>query len=162
MRSTTSTPGIWTQQREMPERRPERGGLDRDVRVRVEQGVAEGRLEAGRSSPLIGCPRRRGELVELVEQARDLVGAVGIEVDGVIGPMAQEQEAELLGRHDLGDRVGGRAATLRGRHLLAADVEELVRDVQRRFALEHLAGDRLAIGRVSRRPWPGPCRSVRS
>src|SRR5437868_6484447 len=34
--------------------------------------------------------------------------------------------------------------TAEGRHLVAADVEELVGDVERRIALEHLAGDRIA------------------
>ena len=105
--------------------------------------------------------RRRRELVELVEQARDLVGPVGIEVDGVVGLGSQKQEAELLGRDDLGDRVRRGAAALGGRHLLAADVEELVGHVDRRLALEHLAGDRVATGRASRRPWTGPCRRVR-
>ena len=104
------------------------GRLRRDVRVRIEQRVAERRLVAGRQlAPDLATGRRGRELVELVEQARDLVGAVGIEVDGVVRPVAQEQEAELLGRHDLGDRVRGGAATLGGRHLLAADVQELVR-----------------------------------
>ena len=70
---------------------------------------------------------RGGERVEPVEQARDLVRAVRIEVDGVVGPRAQEQEAELLRGHDLGHRVGRGASPLGGRHLLAADVQELVR-----------------------------------
>jgi hypothetical protein len=49
----------------------------------------------------------------------------------------------LLGWDDLGDRVGRRTATLRGRHLAAADVHELVGDVERRLTLEHLARDRV-------------------
>ena len=128
----------------MAERGPEGGGLGSDVRVGIQERVAERRLVAGRQvAPDLAARRRRRELVELVEQARDLVRGLGIEVDGVVGPVAQEQEAQLLGRHDLGDLVGGSAAALGGRHLLAADVEELVREVERRLALEHLARDRV-------------------
>ena len=129
----------------MGEGRPERARLGGDVRVRVEQRVAERRLVARRDLALdLAAGGRRGEPVELVEQARDGVGPVRVELDRLVRARAQEQEAELLGRDDLGDRVGGRAAALRGRHLLAADVEELVRDVERRLALEHLARDRVA------------------
>ena len=161
--STTSTPGIWMSSARCANAGRNARGLGRDVRVRVEQRVAERRLVARRQLALDLAAGGRGrEPVELVEQARDRVGAVGIELDRVVRARAQEQEAELLRRDDLGDRVRGRAAALRGRHLLAADVEELVRDVERRLALEHLAGDRVATGRASRRPSRGPCRTARS
>ena len=128
----------------MAERRPEGGCLGGDVRVRVQQGVPEGRLVARRQLALDLAPgRRRRELVELVEEARDLVRALGVEVDGVVRAVTHEEEAELLRRDDLGDRVRGRATALGRRHLLAADVEELVGDVERRLALEHLARDRV-------------------
>ena len=56
------------------------------------------------------------------------------------------------GGQDLGHRVGGGAAALRGRHLAAADVEELVGEVERRLAVEDLAGDRVrAVARAAGR-----------
>ena len=62
----------------------------------------------------------------------------------MIGPRPQEQEAELFWRDDLDDLVGGGAAALGGRHLLAADVQELIGHVERWFTLEDLARDRVA------------------
>ena len=136
----------------MREGRPEAGGLGRDIRLAVEERVAERALEAGRDlAPDLLASGRRGEPVELVEQARHGVGLVGLEVDGGVRLRAQEEEPELLRRDDLDDLVGGGAAALGRRHLLAADVDELVRDVQRRLALEDLAGDRVgAITRAAR------------
>ena len=101
-----STPGIWISIARWAKAGRNAAGFGGDVRVRVEEGVAERRFVSGRQLALdLAAGRSRGELVELVEEPRDLVGAVGIEVDGVVRPMAQEQEAELLGRNDLGDRV---------------------------------------------------------
>ena len=129
----------------MAERGTERLRLRRDVRVAIQQRVGERARVAGRQVALDRLAGgRRGELVELVEQARHGVGPLRVEVDGVVRARAQEEEPELLGRDDLDDLVGGRAAPLGRRHLLAADVDELVRDVERRLALEHLAGDRVA------------------
>ena len=54
---------------------------------------------------------RGGDPVELVEEARDGV-ALGIELDGLVRPVAQEQEAQQLGRQDLRDLVRGRAGPL--------------------------------------------------
>ena len=133
------------EQREMAEGRPERLRLRRDVRVRIQQRVGERARVAGRQVALDRLAGGRGgELVELVEEARHGVGPLGVEVDRVVRARAQEEEPELLGRDDLDDLVGGRAAPLGRRHLLAADVDELVRDVQRRLPLEDLAGDRVA------------------
>src|SRR4029078_12260372 len=80
------------------------------------------------------------------EQTRYRVGPVRVELDRLVGPWPQEQEAELLRRDDRGDRVSSSSLSLRGRHLLAADVEELVRDVERWLALEDFAGDGIAAG----------------
>ena len=63
-------------------------------------------------------------------------------------PRPQEEEAELLRRHDLGDRVGRGARGPSTSTSSAADVQELVRHVERRLALEDLAGDR--VGPVAR------------
>ena len=145
IRAPTSTPGIWTSSARWAKAGRNSAGLGRDVGVRVEERVAERRLVARRQLALDLAPRgRRRELVELVEQPRDRVGAVRIELDRLVRTRSQEEEAQLLGRDDLGDRVGRRADALGGRHLLAADVEELVRHVERRLTLEHLAGDRVA------------------
>ena len=150
------------EQGEVRERRPEGRRLRRDVRGRIQERVPERRGVPGRELALhLATGGRGGELVELVEEPRDLVGPVGIEVDGVVGLRAKEEEPELLGRDDLGDRVRRGAATLRGRHLLAADVEELVREVERRLALEHLAGDRVGAVPRARRRSRGPCRTAR-
>ena len=133
------------EQSEMRECRAEqrRGGLD--VCVWVQQRVPERGLVAGRELALhLTTGRRGGELVELVEQARHRVGPVRVELDRLVGPWPQEQESELFRRDDLGDRVGSSPLSLGGRHLLAADVEELVRNVERWLALEHLAGDGVA------------------
>ena len=106
-RAATSTPGICRSIARWANAGPERGRLGRDIRGGIQQRVAERRLVAGRELALdLAAGGRGGELVELVEQARDLVGPGGIEVDRVIGLGAQEQEAELLRRHDLGDRRG--------------------------------------------------------
>ena len=59
-----------------------------------------------------------------------------------------EQEPRLLRRHDAADRVRGGPRPLRGRHLLAGDIQELVGEVERRLQLEHLAGD--GVGAVPR------------
>ena len=68
--------------------------------------MAEGGLVAGRDLALdLAAGRRRGELVELVEQARDGVGPSGSNSMAWFGPWPQEQEAELLGRDDLRDGV---------------------------------------------------------
>jgi hypothetical protein len=137
------------EQREMAERRPEPRRLGGDVGVRVEQRVAERVLEAGRDlTPDLPARGRRRESVELVVQPRHRVGPDRVEIDRVVRLGAEEEEAELLGLDHVDDLVGGRAEALRGRHLLAADVDELVGDVQRRLALEDLAGDR--VGAVAR------------
>ena len=100
--------GDLPEQGEVGEGRPEGGRLGRDVGVRVEQRVAEDRLEAGRQLALdLAAGGRGGEPVELVEQARDRVRPLGIELDRRVRPGPQEQEAELLGRDHLG-RSGGR------------------------------------------------------
>ena len=63
------------------------GGFGGDIRPRVEQRVPERGLVARRELALdLATGRRRGELVELVEQPRDRVGALGIEVDRVVRP----------------------------------------------------------------------------
>ena len=51
------------------------------------------------------------------------------------------QQAELLGRHHLGDLVRGGAPSLAAAHLPPADVQELVREVERRLAVKDLARD---------------------
>ena len=55
-----------------------------------------------------------------------------------------EEEPELLRRDHLDDLVRRRPSSFRSRHLLAADVDELIWHVERRLALEHLAGDGVA------------------
>ena len=141
------------EQREVSERRAERRRLGRHIGVRVEEGVPEGRLVTGRDLALdLPTGGRRRIPVELVEETRDGVGAFGRELDRLVRPWPDEEEPELLGRDDLDDRVSGGAASLGRRHLLAADVEELVRDVERRLAFEHLPGDRVgAIARTAGR-----------
>ena len=148
----TSAAGTWTRNARWENARPEGRRLGRDVGVGVAEGVAEDRREAGRQVALDLAPGGRGgEPVELVEQARDRVGALGVELDGVVRPGPDEERPELLRREDLDDLVGGGAAALGGRHLPAADVQELVRHVDRRLALEHLAGDRVgAVPRAAR------------
>jgi hypothetical protein len=60
----------------------------------------------------------------------------------------RNRKRSCSGRDHLDDLVGRHAAALGGGHLAAADVQELVRDVERRLALEDLAGDR--VGPVAR------------
>ncbi len=116
------------QQRQVGEGGAERGRLGRDVGRRVQQGVAERGLEPRRQLALdLAARGRGGEPVELVEQARDRVRPVRVELDRLVRARTQEQEAQLLGRDHLGDRMRGGAAALRRRHLAPADVEELVR-----------------------------------
>ncbi len=129
----------------MRECRSEQRRLGRDVCSRVQKRIPEGGVVPRRDLALdLTTGGGRRELVELVEQPRDRVGPVRVELDRLVGARPQEQEAELLGGDHLGDGVGRGALTLRGGHLLATDVEELVRDVERRLALEHLAGDGVA------------------
>ena len=137
----------------MGERRAERGRLGRDIRVGVEERVPERRLVTRRDLALdLATGSRRRIPVELVEETRDRIGAFGRELDRLVGPWPHEQEPELLGRDDLDDRVRRGAASLGRRHLLAADVEELVGDVERRLAFEHFAGDRVrSIARTAGR-----------
>ncbi len=130
------------QQRQVREGGPELAGDRGEIRSRVEQRVAEDRLVPGGELALHLAAGRGGtETVELVEQARDGVRSLGVELDGRLGALAHEQEPRLLRRHDLREPVGGGAPSLRGGHLPAADVEELVREVERRLAVEHLAAD---------------------
>ena len=115
----------------------------------IAQGVAEDGCEARRQFALDLAPGGgRGELVELVEQARDRVRALGVEFDGLVRPRAEEERPELVRREHVDDLVGGRAAALRRGHLAAADVQELVGDVDRRLAIEDLTGD--GVGAIPR------------
>ena len=136
----------------MAERGPEGRGRGGHVRRRPQQRIGEQALVVGRQLALDFAPGgRRGDPVELVEEARDRV-ALGVEVDHLAGPGPQEEETELLRRQNLGDGVGRHALATGRRHLLAADVEELVGHVPRRLHLEDLAADRVgAIARTTGR-----------
>ena len=136
-------PGHLEQQREVAERWSEAGGLGGRVGVRVDQAQGEDPVGVGRQLAARGLAGDGvGDAVELVEQARDGV-ARRIEVDGVVGPVAQEQEAQQRRRQQRGDLVRRRAFPLRRAHLAPADVQELVGNVERRLALEDPAADRV-------------------
>ncbi len=128
----------------MAERRSEARRLDGGVGVGVDEALAQDRARVGRQLAADGLAGDgRGDPVELVEQARDRV-AFGVELDGPARLVAQEQEAQQLGRQQVGDLVRRGAGPLRRAHLLAADVQELVGHVERRLAVEHLAADGIA------------------
>ena len=128
------------QEGEVPEGRPVCGGSLGGDRA-GELDVAEEPLGVRRQLAAVGSTGHGGgQLVELVEEARDRVRALGVELDGLVRAGPQEEEAERLRGQDLGHPVGRRAATLGGRHLAAADVEELVGEVEGRLAVEDLAG----------------------
>src|ERR671936_424606 len=111
----------------MGERLPEGGGLDNRIGCGIDERVAEDALMAGWEVALDLAPGGGvGNPVEFVEETGDGVGAVGVEFDRLVRARPDEQEAQLLGWNDLRDRMGRRAATLRRRHLPAADVQELV------------------------------------
>ena len=75
-RPATSTPGIWTSSARWAKAGRNSRRLGGHVRVRVEERVAERRLVARRDLALdLTAGGRGGELVELVEQARDRVRA---------------------------------------------------------------------------------------
>ena len=83
-------------------------------------GSAVGVRQAEREDPLgVGwqlAARRPagdgiGDPVELVEKPRDRV-ARRVEVDGVVGPVAQEEEAQQVGRQELGHLVRRSADSL--------------------------------------------------
>src|SRR5204863_7725106 len=86
------------EQRQMREGRPECGRLDGNVRHRIQQRIAERRLETGRQLSLhlttggCGC-----KSVELIAQAWDRICALRIEFDCLIGAWPQKQEPQLLG-----------------------------------------------------------------
>ena len=126
-------------------------GCRGDIGLRVDQRGGEQPIRVGRQLALHVAPGHRGgDSVGLVEDARDGIGPVRIEVDGLVVARPQEEEAQLLRRQHLGDVVRGGAPPLGGGHLAAADVQELVDHVQRRLALEHLPGDRLrAVARAA-------------
>ncbi len=105
--------GHLDEQRQVAEGRPEAGGLGGQVARRVDQALR------GRCAPGPAAARRaparpataRGDAVELVEQPGDGV-ALRVELDGRAGLVAQEQEAQQLGRQDVGDLVGRGAGAL--------------------------------------------------
>ena len=75
-------PGHLREHREVRERGPEPGGLGRDVRAGVDERVAEHRRVARWQLALDLATGGRGrERVEVVEEARDRVRALGIELD---------------------------------------------------------------------------------
>ena len=127
----------------MAERRAVPRRLGHRVRVRVELAHREDPVRVGRQLAAHLAPGGRvGDPVVLVEEARDRV-ARGVEVERVVRAVAQEDEAHQLGREHLGHPVGARPAALARAHLPPADVQELVRDVEGRLAVEDLARDRV-------------------
>ena len=144
-RATTSTPGTCTSSARCPNGGRYAAASASTSAAGSQQRVGEDRRIAGRQVALdLLAGRRPREPVELVELARDRIGALGHELDDALRAMADEQEADLLRRQDLGDRVRRGAQSLGRRHLPAADVEELVGHVARRLALEDLARDGIA------------------
>jgi len=137
------------QERQVAERRPERRRLGGDVSVGIQERVAERRHEPRRQlAANLAARDGRGEPVVLVEQARDGIGTVRIEVDRLVRPWPQEQESQLRRRNHLDDLVGRRSAAFGCRHLASVDVQELVRYVARRFSLEDFPGN--GIGPIAR------------
>ena len=129
----------------MAEGRAEGRGFAGDVGVGIHQRVAEDRgVAGGQLATDLAARRCRGQPVELVEEPRDLVGPLGVELDRMVRPRPEEEQPHLLRRDDVDDGVGRGPGPLRRGHLLPADVQELVRDVEWWLALEHLAGDRVA------------------
>ena len=130
----------------MGEGGPEGRRLGRDVGVRVEQRVPERRLVARRQLALdLAAGRRRREPVELVEQARHRVGAVRVELDGLV-------RASGAGTGSGAARAGSTSAIVCAAAPWPFEVDiflpPMLRNsyghVERWLALEHLAGDRVA------------------
>ena len=96
----------------MAEGGPEAGGLGGQVGSGVDQAGPEDAVGFGRQ---LAAHRPAGDgggdPVELVEEAGDGV-ALGIELDGAARLVAQEQEAQQLGRQQLRDLVRRRARPL--------------------------------------------------
>ena len=132
----------------MRERRSKSLGLLRHVGPRW-QAHGEEALVVGRQ---LAAERAAGdgggEAIELIEEARDGIGALWVELDGLVRSRSEEEEPQLLGRQYLRHLMRRSAAAARRAHLLTADVQELVVDAQRWFALEDLSRD--GVGAVSR------------
>ena len=144
--------GDLEQQGQVAEGGPEGGRGRGDVRVGPQQGVPEKPLVVGRQLALDLAPGSCcGDPVELVKEAGNRV-PFGIEVDDLVWARSEKEEPQLFGRQDLGNRVCGHTLALGRRHLLAADVQELVGDVSRRLHFEALAADRIgALARATGR-----------
>ena len=106
IRASMSTPGIWRSRARWP--KAGRNAAATAATSAADRAASSGRRSRGRPAarPAPRAGRRVGQPVEFVEQARDGVRAVGIELDRGLRPGAQEEQAELLRRHDLGRSRG--------------------------------------------------------
>ena len=102
-----STPGIWARRARWANAgRYAAAAVGRRSRA-GEEHVAEEPLGVGRQ---LAAERAAGDgggqAVELVEEARDRVRALGVELDRLVRARAQEEEAQRLRRQRLDDLVG--------------------------------------------------------
>ena len=145
----TSGPGHLEQQRQVAERRSEAGRLGRRVGVWIGQAEREdpirSRAAARRAS---ACRRRRRRCGRTRRTGAGSCRPTGSKLIAWLGRWRRNRKRSSVGGSSAAISCAAAPSPSRRAHLAAADVEELVRDVERRLALEDAAADR--IGAVAR------------